>query len=78
MYEIVKDGARQAVANEITPTKRNRNGVYLTSSWADVEYIVADGVPYAAAEVEVNWIDGAEQLSTMENALNELGVETRE
>lgn len=77
MYEIRKSGERLALKDELILVKKNRNGIYVPATWANAEGVVV-GNDYVEpiTNVEIDWIEGAEQIATMESALNELGVVT--
>lgn len=79
MYRIMKDGAFLSNEDKLRYTKHQSNGVDALCVADEADGLVINNEyiePLASLTIEE--FNGAAQLATMETALNELGVQTRE
>ena len=79
MYQLMKNGVVLSYEDKLRYTKRLANGCDVLCSADEADGIVVNNEYIEPLrEITIDEFDATLRLMEMENALNELGVETRE
>lgn len=72
MYEIIKDGERFILCDELILVKKNRNDIYIPVEQTEAEgVVIGNDVVEPIGNVDIYWFDGANRI----NLLNTAGAE---
>lgn len=72
MYEIIKDGERFILCDELILVKKNRNDIYIPVEQTEAEgVVIGNDVVEPIGNVDIYWFDGANRI----NLLNAAGAE---
>lgn len=72
MYEIIKDGERFILCDELILVKKNRNDIYIPVEQTEAEgVVIGNDVVEPIENVDIYWFDGANRI----NLLNTAGAE---